>query len=246
LFEEINASIALTTFMTTASVVFLGLILSDSVDRQREQVVFRGSIPSLDVLYLFVASFGFLFATLVYANSSGWLARLGTHGFERKMEIGNAVSEYMGVYPLLFAVPLTVTRYLTDSFVAWSVAAIAVIALAAYHYAPGTSLLERDIDDVAIGNARQRKIVWIPAMLVAATALYVGALVPVTWLVYVGGAVLFVLLVLLLLFSLAAPERPDPTLYKIDPWDALGEETRSRIDPDWRRALRERRLGHPT
>jgi hypothetical protein len=232
--------------MTTASVVFLGLVLSDAVDQQRERIVFSGAIPSLDVLFLFLASFGFLFATLVYANSSGWLARIGTHGFERKMEIGNAVSEYMGVYPLIFAVPLTVARYLQAEFVAWAVAAIALTALVAYHYAPETSLLERDISTGAIGSDWQRKYIWIPLLVTAAATLYLGALLPVSWLVYLGGGVLFFLLILFLLFSLAAPDRPDPTEYRINKWDALGEEALSRVDPQWRQDLQQQRLGHPS
>jgi hypothetical protein len=225
LFAELSASIALTSFMTAASAVFLGVVLQKGE---------RSSLP-MDVLFLFIATFGFLFATLIYANASGRLARHGTFGYESQVEIANRVSEYLGVFPLLVAIPLSVSRFLKTGPIPWSVAALALLATIAYHYVRGASLLERDISDDRIGSDRQRKLIFVPALAALMTVTFLGQLLH-SRAMEIAGAVGFGLLSLLMvLLSAMLPERTDPQEYLVDDWDALSDETPSFLtEPDAR------------
>lgn len=230
LFEELQTSIAMATFMTAASILFLGVILDDASGKSMG--VFDA--VGIDVFFLFVASFGFLFATLVYANLSGRLARHGTTLFERRIELANSVSEYFGVYPLLFALPLVVARYLDNNGVAWAVAALSLVSLLGYHLTPAVSLLERDIGDRAIGTDGIRKRVIIPLLVVSTALMYGGRLIDCRPLELVGFGLLCLVVTTIFVFSLAAPERQEPTKYEVNAWDALGEERRSTSDRHWR------------
>jgi len=217
LFEELNASIALASFMTAASAVFLGVILQKG----------QHSVIPMDVLFLFIATFGFLFATLIYANASGLLARYGTFGYESQVEIANRVSEYLGVFPLLVAIPLSVSRFLKTGPIPWTVAALALTATVAYHYLHGASLLERDVANLRIGSDRQRKFVVIPALAVLMAATYLGELTHHDALEIAGAAGFGTISLLLVLFSAMLPEHTNPQGYLVDEWDALSPETPS-------------------
>lgn len=213
LFWELSASIALTSFMTAASAVFLSVIL------QKGQ---QSPLP-MDVLFLFIATFGFLFATLIYANASGRLARLGTFGYEAQVEIANRVSEYLGVFPLLVAIPLAVSRFLKAGPISWAVAVLALLATTAYHYLHGASLLERDIADDRIGSDRQRRFVIVPIIILLMAATLLGQLIHVEPLEVVGGIGFAVGSLLMLLLSAMLPERTNPQEYLVDEWDHSNE-----------------------
>lgn len=217
LFSELSASIALTSFMTAASAVFLGVVLQ------------RGAHTTLpmDVLFLFIATFGFLFATLIYANASGRLARHGTFGYESQVEIANRVSEYLGVFPLLVAIPLSVSRFLKAGPIPWAVAGLALLATVAYHYVRGASLLERDISDDRIGSDWQRKFIFVPALAVLMTVTFLGQLLHIGAMEIAGAAGFGLLSLLMVLLSAMLPERTNPQEYLVDDWDLLSDETPS-------------------
>jgi len=234
LFEELNASIALTSFMTAASAVFLGVILQRGGD---------DTLP-MDVLFLFISTFGFLFATLIYANASGRLARHGTFGHEEQVEIANRVSEYLGVFPLLVSIPLSVSRFLQSGPIPWAVATLALIAMLAYHYLPGASLLERDISDERVGSDWQRRYLFVPGLATLMAATYLGELVDGGAL-EVAGAIGFALMSLIIvLLSAMLPERANPQEYLVDDWDMLGDETPSLYMRPSRDALAAEEVGH--
>lgn len=221
LFEELNASIALTSFMTAASAVFLGVILQKG----------RYSPLPMDVLFLFIATFGFLFATLIYANASGMLARHGTFGFEAPVEIANRVSEYLGVFPLLVAIPVSVSRFVRTGPIPWAVALLALLAMIAYHYVHGASLLERDVSDERIGSDWQRKVVFVPILALLMAATFLGELLGIGSLEVIGGVGFSLASLVVLLLSAMFPERTNPQEYLVDDWDALCEETPSFFVP---------------
>jgi hypothetical protein len=233
LFSELSASIALTSFMTAASAVFLGVVLQRGV---------RSSLP-MDVLFLFIATFGFLFATLIYANASGRLARHGTFGYESQVEIANRVSEYLGVFPLLVAIPLSVSRFLASGPIPWAVAGLALLATVAYHYVRGASLLERDISDERIGSDRQRKLIFVPALAGLMTVTFLGQLLHSGTLEVVGAVGFGLLSLLMVLLSAMLPERTNPQEYLVDEWDLLSDETPS-IPVDPSDAIRDGEIRH--
>lgn len=210
LFEEINASLFLTTFMTTTSFLFLGVILN------------KDTYQSIDVLYLFVAAFSFLFATLIFANASSTLARYNTVSFERQVEIGNRLAEYLGVYPLLLAAPVTITRFLGRGWVSISVACLDIGLFLGYNLLSDASLLERDIQKHAIGTDR-----WRYGFLISLTTFMITAFTGVLISCYpaqIVGAVGFGIEILVLCgLSTILPERSDQREYYVDDWDVIGE-----------------------
>lgn len=212
IFNEIHASIALTTFMTAASFVFLGLVLESG--SQEPVATQENSGSEVDVVLLFISSFGFLFATLMYANASGGLARISTLGFEKMIERGNRTSEYFGVYPLALGVPLAVERLVGDDLVASLVAILSVIFLASYMILPEASLLDRDIGNQHIGTDKWRFGLALLVLFAMVVSLY-GALEGLNFLTGLGAAAFFAMSLLLFALALITPESDEPWHYEI-------------------------------
>lgn len=131
---ETEVSVSLTSFMTATVFFFIGLLLTG----ERElQIRLR-----IAIIYLFLSAFGFLYSTLIYANASGEIARLHKRLFERQMSLGNIVSEYFGVYFLIFAIPIVILGYSPDRVLGVVVFAVCFLGFSAYHFL-GFSILER-------------------------------------------------------------------------------------------------------
>lgn len=133
---ETGTSVSLTSFMTAVDVFFIGILLTGA-----PQLQIRLRIP---LLFLFISFLGFLYSTLIYANASGEVARLRHRQFQKQMAVGNIVSEFLGVYCLVFAIPITVLAYSTDRFLSILLLFINVIGFLLYHVW-GYSILERYI-----------------------------------------------------------------------------------------------------
>jgi hypothetical protein len=131
---EASTSVSLMSFMTALVFFFAGLLLTGSAENQ-----VRLRVP---LSMLFLSAFGFLYATLIYANATGEIARRHRHGFDRQMSVANVVSEYFGVYGLVLAIPLTVLGYSPDRPLAMIVLILAVTGLWFYH-SLGYSIMER-------------------------------------------------------------------------------------------------------
>ena len=231
IFNEIGAGIAFTTFASAGSFVFLGVRL-----QKCEGVCNAGGITgfsaSLDIIALVICSFGFLFATLSYANATGVLARLSTMNYEEALERGNRVSEYFGVYPLIFAIPLAVEGA-TSSPIPLIVKVVALVAFVGYHWSPRFSLLERVVADNALGSDMVRR--WIVLLLVGllGTAWFGPDIIANDvglWLrVAASGGFL---LSICLIYGIAAltPEQESPSRYRVHREDVLSEESPSYED----------------
>lgn len=134
---ESEISVSLTSFMTAVVFFFAGLLLTGSSDLQ-----IRLRIP---LLLLFISAFGFLYSALIYANASGEVARLNKNKFHRQMSAGNILSEYLGVYCLVFAIPIAVLGYSSDKIFSIIVLIVSVMGFVFYHIL-GYSILERYFD----------------------------------------------------------------------------------------------------
>lgn len=231
IFNEIGAGIAFTTFASAGSFVFLGVRL-----QKCEGVCNAGGIAgfsaSLDIIALVICSFGFLFATLSYANATGVLARLSTMNYEEALERGNRVSEYFGVYPLIFAIPLAVEGA-TSSPIPLIVKLVALVAFIGYHWSPRFSLLERVVADNAFGSDRIRRLI----------VLLLGGLLSLAWFgpsIVAGDEGLWLrvaasgcfLLAICLIYAVATliPEQESPSRYRVHQEDILSEESPSYED----------------
>jgi len=131
---EASASVSLTSFMAAVVFFFIGLLLTGDPELQ-----IRLRVP---LFLLFVSAFGFLYATLVYTNATGEIARLRSNSFARQMSVANVLSEYFGVYGLVFATPVVILGYSPDAILSVAVCVISSGALLFYHLA-GYSILRR-------------------------------------------------------------------------------------------------------
>ena len=130
---EVSAAIALNFFMTIISTFFLGVFFANP------NQIHPAHIP---ILFLIISILGFIFSTLIYTNASDRDAELKSYEFRRHIFIGNLLSEYFGVYFLVFSFPLTFALFFKDSTVSVFVTFVTVVSFLAYHLF-GFSVLER-------------------------------------------------------------------------------------------------------
>lgn len=231
IFYEIAASIAFTTFASAGSFVFLGVRLQKCTGPCDAGGI-TGFSASLDIIGLVICSFGFLFATLSYANATGVLARLSTLSYNEALERGNRVSEYFGVYPLIFAIPLAVESS-TSGPIPLIVKLVGVVAFFGYHWSPRFSLLERVIAEDGLGSDRARRltVLTLIGMLVLA---WFGPSIQTgdggLW-IRVAASALF-LAATCTIYAIAAitPEKASSSQYSVHREDFLNEESPSRDD----------------
>jgi len=131
---EVEIGVSFTSFMTGVVFFFIGLLLTGDPSLQQ--------FLRIPMLYLFMSAYGFLYSTLVYANASGEVARLRRKSFDTQMKIGNILSEYWGVYGLVFASPLVILGYSPDKLLALFVLGVSLLGFILYHLS-GFSILER-------------------------------------------------------------------------------------------------------
>lgn len=248
LLGEVSSVLSLNAFMTATAGIFLSVVLQNGVAGDARS----SPIPPYDILFLFLATFAFFFSTLIYGRAASRIARLGTVGVDSMFNTASSVSEYLGKYAFLIALPITVFRYLYGSTnantISVGVAFLALCTLVAYQFLPYVSLLseeirgrrqiargETEIEDVGgIGSDAWRRIFIVILTALTASA-YFSALWPFPLLMHIACWCLVVLLILLMLFSFVAPERKNPSLYEVEDWDMLGFEEASLRDPHWRR-----------
>ncbi|MEM5804316.1 MAG: hypothetical protein QXU82_00470 [Candidatus Aenigmatarchaeota archaeon] len=137
--EEVQASVSFTSFMTAVSMFFVGLILT-------RYETFEATIR-IPVLFLIVSTFGFLYSTLVYSNASDPITRMDRKRTREYMFIGDVISEYVGVYMLIFSLPLTITAITKDAFLQFAVLAASIMGLVLYSFSR-YSIIYRQIGSV--------------------------------------------------------------------------------------------------
>jgi len=131
---ETDISVSFTSFMAAVVFFFIGLLLTGDPELQ-----IRLRVP---LIFLFLSALGFLYSTIIYSNASGELSRLRKHSFDLQIAAGNIISEYFGVYCLIFAIPLTILGYSPDRTLAVIVLILNSTGFFMYHHL-GYSILER-------------------------------------------------------------------------------------------------------
>ncbi|MBI3334776.1 hypothetical protein HYZ97_04790 [Candidatus Pacearchaeota archaeon] len=130
---EVQVGVSVTSFMTGVTIFFAGLLITkfDSYDDSIK-------IP---ILFLILSAFGFLYSTLILANSSADISRLKTERFHRNMNLGDSIGEYVGVYFLVLAIPLVINVITDDSFLRISTLLASLGGLSVYHLS-GFSIMQ--------------------------------------------------------------------------------------------------------
>jgi len=133
--DEVQTSVNVTAFMTGVTIFFTGLLITkfDSYDLSIK-------IP---ILFLLISTFGFLYSTLIYANASGEITRYNKGSrFNKNMNIGDSIGEYIGVYFLVLSIPLVINSITTDAFLRLATLIVSLMGLIVYHLS-GFSIMER-------------------------------------------------------------------------------------------------------
>lgn len=134
LMGETSISLSLTSIMTMVSFLFIALLLT------REEGI-QNSLK-IPLLYFFISGFAFLYSTIIYANVSGNLARLQENIAHQQLCHGNVISEFFGIYFVIYAMPLVLNGFIDDIFFNFTILLINIIGFVFYHYL-GYSILER-------------------------------------------------------------------------------------------------------
>lgn len=226
LFEELNGAMQRSTFLAASSLVFLGVVLQTRDSRPVSQI---------DVFLLLMAVFGFLLATLMLSRLSTRLARRTTIDFDRRFRAADRVSDYLGVFPLLLALPLLLCRYL-DNTALQTASALGAVVVTGVHLRL-SSRLHVDIADDALSTARFRDVVSLVIVGSMAATFAAEIAGPPSLVTTIAVVYVVILIVLTVGAGLVPPWSDDidygevPPMrdgsYAVHPWDALSEESPS-------------------
>lgn len=96
----------------------------------------------IPIAFLLVSIFGFLYGTLLYTNASEEVSNYNEEGFRRAIFLGDLISEYLGVYLLVIAIPLTINIVTDDLFLRVVTLLASIVGLAVYQFSK-FSMIER-------------------------------------------------------------------------------------------------------
>jgi len=132
--SQAQTNVGFTAFMTAVVIFFVGLLITsyDSYDQSIK-------VP---ISFLIISTFGFLYATLVFANASDEVSERSGRAFNKHMLLGDVLSEYLGVYLLVLSLPLVINVITSDVYLRIVTISSSLIGLAIYQFSH-LSVLER-------------------------------------------------------------------------------------------------------
>lgn len=133
---DTEVGVSLCGFLGTVALFFAGLLIS--------QFNSFSSTIRIPILFLIICTFAFIFSGVVYANAAGVLSRGEPKLAARFMSAGNAISEYLGIYLFVMAIPLVINAVTNDSFLRNSTGVITITSLLLYS-GSSFSMLNRHI-----------------------------------------------------------------------------------------------------
>lgn len=122
--DQLSTYVSFTSVMIAVCVFFVGFLLAS----------FHSYDTSIKVpiSFLIIALFSFLYSTLIYTGASAEVTLQNHKKFLRATFLGDAISEYLGVYLLVCSIPLTINAITTDSFLRGVTLISAAIGLIVY------------------------------------------------------------------------------------------------------------------
>ncbi len=121
--EESSISIDICSFLGSANLFFVGILIAGISN-------FDKSIR-VAILFLIVSAISFIFSALIYARSTG-SSRTNKKEDSGFIKIGNSISEYLGVYPLICAIPVVINSVSDDVFIRASVTMLIGLVMLIY------------------------------------------------------------------------------------------------------------------
>ncbi len=121
---QLQTYVSFSSVMIAVCVFFVGFLLAS----------FHSYDISIKVpiAFLIIALFSFLYATLIYTGSSAEVTLQNHKKFLRATFLGDAISEYLGVYLLVCSIPLTINAITSDTFLRFVTLGAAAIGLTVY------------------------------------------------------------------------------------------------------------------
>lgn len=120
--------------MAALSLFFTGVILT-------KYDTYSTSIR-IPIAFLLISIFGFLYGALLYSNAAQEVSEYNEKGFRRAIFLGDLISEYLGVYLLVIAIPLVINIITDDIFLRIVTFLSSLIGLGIYQFSH-FSILER-------------------------------------------------------------------------------------------------------
>ncbi|MGY0230915.1 N-acetyltransferase [Longispora urticae] len=118
--DETSAGVATSSGILAAITFLLGLSLTSPLYPDAVRIVLMG------------AALATTFSLIIYANTSGELARLRTNVFSHHMKWGNSLSEFGGVYPFLISLPVAFGRVSSSIWAGLGAALFVTVAMMLY------------------------------------------------------------------------------------------------------------------
>lgn len=136
---QASTNVSFTAFMTAVVVFFTSLLLT-KFDYYNVSI----KIP---ISFLIISIFGFLYSTIVFANASGVILKKRIDLFKKHENLGNALSEYLGVYLLILSIPLVINVITNDIYLQLVTILSALIGLSIYQFSE-FSIMQRQFKEV--------------------------------------------------------------------------------------------------
>ena len=122
--EEVMIDVSVTSFMMTVATFFTGFLISSYSS-------YDNSVR-IPIFFLIVSTLSFLFTNIIFANAAGEIRAGNRAGANKHAITGNIISEFLGIYLLVIALPLAINAITKDSFLQVAVFTISMVALLGY------------------------------------------------------------------------------------------------------------------
>jgi len=224
IFQELHGTLLVTTMMTATSGIILGLLLQHSLKSPGVNGI--NGFP-IEVVYLFVATFAFFLSTLISANAIAKLARETTVLVDVDLDRAAVVSEYLGKYCFLIAIPLAVIRYYENPRITAIVAALGWMTFVAYHGFGRIARIYRDFGGKGVNkrigtSAARDTVIYLMFALVA--LMFIFAQIGNSAFEISFGILLLAVLLSLTALAVVLPLPIDRFTIVVDECDAVGRE----------------------
>lgn len=122
--EFVGIDVNICSFMMTVTTFFTGFLIANYGN-------FDKSVR-IPILFLIISTFAFLYSSNIFGNASGEIMSGNKNRANKHAVVGTIISEFLGVYLLVAAIPLTITALTDDEFLRYSALIVSLFGLFAY------------------------------------------------------------------------------------------------------------------
>lgn len=124
--NQVQTDVALISFLSVISVFFLGALIP-----QFNTYDLSVKIP---ISFLIIATFSFVFSGLILSNASQQIVAGDPKKLEKYLTYGYAISEYLGIFLFVLAVPLAISIITSDLYLRTVTFLSAIIGIGLYQF----------------------------------------------------------------------------------------------------------------